>query len=68
MFSVVIIRDLHYLYLSIPSLSEGTRWVQVEVSRLRKETLPALSPYRMRSFLGKASDMTGLSTARLLTW
>ena len=47
------------LYLSIPSLREGTRWVQVDVSRLRNETFPALSPYRMRSFLGTASDITG---------
>ena len=56
-----------HLYLSWPSLSEGTRWVQAEVWRLRKETLPALSPYRMRSLLGRARDITGLSTGRLLT-
>ena len=52
------------LYLSIPSLREGTRWVQVDVSRLRNETFPALSPYRMRSFLGTASDITGRRQVR----
>ena len=30
------------LYLSMPSLREGTRWVQAEVSRFRKETCPPI--------------------------